>query len=425
MFFKVKLDIELDDCFLSDFFAKFAPELYNLLNTMKQERGQERDSKRTVEKRNPGSRPRIKKEETTGTTGRSKKVIRTGSAYPEEVVKARKKTIIPPPVSSGKRVGKSKPEAAKLDSSKPKRIFKERTSDIFRRNVINKPVQKRFEETETDSFLTTKGKVLRGKLGNRNVIERLDREKGKPVTKAPKNDGTIRLNRFIANSGMCSRREADTYIATGCVTVNGEIVSEMGYKVRTGDSVSFNGKLLSIEKKVYVLLNKPKGFVTTVEDPHAEKTVMDLVQHACFERIYPVGRLDKNTTGLLLFTNDGDLTKRLTHPKYNRKKIYHVHLDQKVTKSHLDEIVNGITLEDGFVAADSVSYADEEDKKQVGIEIHSGKNKIVRRIFEHLGYKVVRLDRVYFCGLTKKNLPRGKWRFLTQDEVNMLKMSSN
>ena len=392
---------------------------------MKRERGQERDSKRTVEKRSPGSRPRIKKDETTGTTGRSKKVIRTGSAYPEEVVKARKKTVIPPPVSAGKRIGKSKSEAAKAESAKPRRVFKERTSDIFRRNVINKPVQKRFEETETDSLMTTKGKVLRGRLGKRNVIEGLDREKRNPVSKAPKNDGTIRLNRFIANSGMCSRREADTYIATGCVTVNGEIVSEMGHKVMTGDSVSFNGKLLSIEKKVYVLLNKPKGFVTTVEDPHADKTVMDLVQHACFERIYPVGRLDKNTTGLLLFTNDGDLTKRLTHPKYNRKKIYHVHLDQKVTKAHLDEIVNGVTLEDGFVAADSVSYADEEDKKQVGIEIHSGKNKIVRRIFEHLGYKVVRLDRVYFCGLTKKNLPRGKWRFLTQDEVNMLKMSSN
>ena len=333
--------------------------------------------------------------------------------------------MIPPPTGVGKRIGKSRPEAAKTESPQPKRVFKERTSDIFRRNVINKPVQKRFEETETDSFVGAKGKVLRGKQGNRKVIEELDRGKRSPAAKKPVNDGTIRLNRFIANSGMCSRREADTYIATGCVTVNGEIISEMGYKVKMGDSVSFNGKLLSIEKKVYVLLNKPKGFVTTVEDPHADKTVMDLVQHACYERIYPVGRLDKSTTGLLLFTNDGDLTKRLTHPKYNRKKIYHVHLDQKVTKAHLDEIVNGVTLEDGFVAADSVSYADEEDKKQVGIEIHSGKNKIVRRIFEHLGYKVVRLDRVYFCGLTKKNLPRGKWRFLTQDEVNMLKMSSN
>jgi len=392
---------------------------------MKRERGQERDVKRTVDKRSPGSRPRIKKEGAAGTTGRTNKVIRTGTAYPEEVVKARKKTVIPPLPVSGKRIGKSRPETSKEETARPKRVFKERTSDIFRRDVINKPAPKRFEETETDTFLTTKGKVLRGKLGKRNVIEGLDREKRKPLSKKPANDGTIRLNRFIANSGMCSRREADTYIATGCVTVNGEIISEMGHKVQPGDSVSFNGKLLSIEKKVYVLLNKPKGFVTTVEDPHADKTVMELVKNACYERIYPVGRLDKNTTGLLLFTNDGDLTKRLTHPKYNRKKIYHVHLDQKVTKSHLDEIVNGVTLEDGFVAADSVSYADEEDKKQVGIEIHSGKNKIVRRIFEHLGYKVVRLDRVYFCGLTKKNLPRGKWRFLTQEEVNMLKMSSN
>ncbi len=392
---------------------------------MKRERGQERDSMRTVGKRSPGSRPRIRKEETGGTTGRSKKVIRTGTAYPEEIVKARKKTVIPPLVSAGKRIGKSRPEAPKSETVRPKRVFKERTSDIFRRTVINKPVEKRFEATETDSFLTTKGKVLRGKLGKKNVIESLDKEKKNPVAKRAKNDGSIRLNRFIANSGMCSRREADTYIATGCVTVNGDIVSEMGHKVQIGDSVSFNGKLLSPEKKIYVLLNKPKGFVTTVEDPHADKTVMDLVKNACYERIYPVGRLDKSTTGLLLFTNDGDLTKRLTHPKYNRKKIYHVHLDEKVSRSHLDEIVNGVTLEDGFVAADSVSYADEEDKKQVGIEIHSGKNKIVRRIFEHLGYKVVRLDRVYFCGLTKKNLPRGKWRFLTQDEVNMLKMSSN
>lgn len=234
----------------------------------------------------------------------------------------------------------------------------------------------------------------------------------------------MRLNRYIANAGLCSRREADTFIATGCVTVNGKIVSEMGYQVKSGDQVSFNGKIISTEKKVYLLLNKPKGYVTTLEDPHADKTVMELVSSACSERIYPVGRLDKGTTGLLLFTNDGDLTKRLTHPKYNRKKIYHVHLDQKVTKEHLRQIVEGITLEDGFVVADSVSYVSEDDKKQVGVEIHSGKNKIVRRIFEYLGYKVVKLDRVYFCGLTKKNLPRGKWRFLTQDEVNLLKMSS-
>ena len=392
---------------------------------MKRERGQERGPKRTVEARIPGSRPRIRKEESSGSSGRRKKVIRTGTAYPEEIVKARKNVALPIPTGTGKRTGKSRPETPKDEIKAPKRLIKERTSDVFRRTVINKPVEKRFEATETDSFLTTKGKVLRGSLGKKNVISTLDREKKNPISKKPKNDGTIRLNRFIANSGMCSRREADTYIATGCVTVNGEIVSEMGHKVLPGDSVSFNGKLLSIEKKVYVLLNKPKGFVTTVEDPHADRTVMDLVKNACFERIYPVGRLDKNTTGLLLLTNDGDLTKRLTHPKYNRKKIYHVHLDQKVSRTHLDEIINGVTLEDGFVAADSVSYSDEEDKKQVGIEIHSGKNKIVRRIFEHLGYKVVKLDRVYFCGLTKKNLPRGKWRFLEQEEVNMLKMSSN
>jgi len=235
----------------------------------------------------------------------------------------------------------------------------------------------------------------------------------------------MRLNRYIANAGLCSRREADTYIATGCVTVNGKIVSEMGYQVLFGDTVSFNGRVISSEKKVYVLLNKPKGYVTTSDDPHADKTVMELVANACPERIYPVGRLDKSTTGLLLFTNDGDLTKRLTHPKYNRKKIYHVFLDQKVSKNHLQEIIDGVTLEDGFVAADSVSYVSEEDKKQVGIEIHSGKNKIVRRIFEHLGYKVVKLDRVYFCGLTKKDLPRGRWRMLTEDEVNLLKMTSS
>ena len=235
----------------------------------------------------------------------------------------------------------------------------------------------------------------------------------------------MRLNRYIANAGLCSRREADTYIGTGCVTVNGKIVSEMGYQVLFGDTVSFNGRVISSEKKVYVLLNKPKGYVTTSDDPHADKTVMELVANACPERIYPVGRLDKSTTGLLLFTNDGDLTKRLTHPKYNRKKIYHVFLDQKVSKNHLQEIIDGVTLEDGFVAADSVSYVSEEDKKQVGIEIHSGKNKIVRRIFEHLGYKVVKLDRVYFCGLTKKDLPRGRWRMLTEDEVNLLKMTSS
>jgi 23S rRNA pseudouridine2605 synthase len=272
--------------------------------------------------------------------------------------------------------------------------------------------------------MNREGKVLRGRFGRLNLHGEKIAAPGQGNKNPKKNEGTIRLNRYIANAGLCSRREADTFIATGCVTVNGKIVSEMGFQVKPGDQVSFNGKIINTERKVYLLLNKPKGFVTTVEDPHAEKTVMDLIKNACPERIYPVGRLDMNTTGLLLFTNDGDLTKRLTHPKYNRKKIYHVFLDKKVTKAHLQEIVDGVTLDDGFVVADSVSYVSEEDKKQVGIEIHSGKNKIVRRIFEHLGYKIVKLDRVYFCGLTKKNLPRGKWRFLTKDEINLLKMSS-
>ncbi len=240
--------------------------------------------------------------------------------------------------------------------------------------------------------------------------------------KGYKLDEKIRLNRFLANSGVCSRREADTFIQSGCVTVNGKIVSELGVKVTTNDDVRFNGEQLNPERKVYLLLNKPKGFVSTTDDPQERKTVMNLVENACSERIYPVGRLDKDTTGLLLFTNDGDLAKRLTHPSYTRKKIYHAHLDKPLTKNDLLEIAKGIELEDGFIAADSINYVNEEDKREVGIEIHSGKNRIVRRIFSHLGYEVEKLDRVLFAGLTKKNLPRGKWRFLTTMEINQLKM---
>jgi 23S rRNA pseudouridine2605 synthase len=268
------------------------------------------------------------------------------------------------------------------------------------------------------------GKVIRGRFGEQNLRDRSDSRIERIKSVKREDDGTIRLNRFIANAGICSRREADTFIASGVVTVNGKPVNEMGIRVKPGDDVRFNGQRISAERKVYVLLNKPKGFVTTVEDPHADRTVMELISNACPERIYPVGRLDRTTTGLLLFTNDGDMTKRLTHPKYNRKKIYHVHLDKNVSKNDLQQIVDGITLEDGFVAADSVSYVDPEDKKQVGIEIHSGKNRVVRRIFAHLGYKVQKLDRVYFCGLTKKNLPRGRWRFLSEEEVSFLKMGS-
>ncbi len=234
----------------------------------------------------------------------------------------------------------------------------------------------------------------------------------------------LRLNKYLANAGVCSRREADEYITNGSVKVNGEVVTELGTKVTRKDSVLFNDQPVSLERKVYVLLNKPKDTVTTSDDPQGRQTVMDLVRNASQERIYPVGRLDRNTTGVLLLTNDGDLASKLTHPKYVKKKIYHVWLDKDVEETDLAKIAAGIELEDGPIHADAIAYANEEDKNQVGIEIHSGKNRIVRRIFEHLGYRVVKLDRVYFAGLTKKNLPRGRWRHLTQQEVNILKMGA-
>ena len=234
----------------------------------------------------------------------------------------------------------------------------------------------------------------------------------------------IRLNKFLANAGICSRREADEFITAGVVSVNGEIVTELGTKIKRTDEVKFHDQPVSIERKVYVLLNKPKDCVTTSDDPQERKTVMDFVKGACKERIYPVGRLDRNTTGVLLLTNDGDLASKLTHPKYLKKKIYHVYCDKNVTKADLDQIVQGITLDDGEIHADAISYASDTDKSQVGIEIHSGKNRIVRRIFESLGYRVIKLDRVYFAGLTKKGLRRGDWRYLTEQEVNMLRMGS-
>ena len=234
----------------------------------------------------------------------------------------------------------------------------------------------------------------------------------------------LRLNKFLANAGVCSRREADEFIQAGVVTVNGEIVTELGTKILRTDLVKFHDQPVSIEKKVYVLLNKPKDYVTTSDDPQQRKTVMDLVKNACTERIYPVGRLDRNTTGVLLLTNDGDLASKLTHPKYLKKKIYHVYLDKNVTAHDLQQIADGIQLEDGEIKADDIQYAHPTDKKQVGIEIHSGKNRIVRRIFESLGYRVQKLDRVQFAGLTKKNLKRGDWRYLTEEEVDRLRMGA-
>lgn len=256
----------------------------------------------------------------------------------------------------------------------------------------------------------------------RKVITR--RRQPKEMPKTGHESDLIRLNKYIASTGVCSRREADEFIAAGLVTVNGKLITELGVKVSPGDVVKYNGETLREEKKVYIIMNKPKDYITTVEDPHAKKTVLELLKGACKERIYPVGRLDRNTTGVLLLTNDGDITKRLTHPKFEKLKIYHVYLNKNFKQADMEKIMMGITLEDGFIKADTVNYADPTDKSQVGIEIHSGRNHIVRRIFEHLGYDVVKLDRVYFAGLTKKNLHRGEWRFLSEQEVTMLKMNA-
>ena len=234
----------------------------------------------------------------------------------------------------------------------------------------------------------------------------------------------VRLNKFIANSGVCSRREADNFILAGVVTVNGEVVTELGTKVNIAtDDIRFNGERLKGESKVYIVMNKPKGYVTTASDPHADKTVMDLLK-GCPTRVFPVGRLDKNTTGVLMFTNDGEIAEKLTHPSYDKKKIYQVSLDSKLRGEDYDKILKGIELSDGVIAADELEYIEEDDHRKLGIEIHSGKNRIVRRIFESLGYEVKALDRVYFAGLTKKGLKRGEWRYLSEGETNLLKMGA-
>ena len=247
--------------------------------------------------------------------------------------------------------------------------------------------------------------------------------KGEKVPLASE-DEKIRLNRFISVSGICSRRQADELIQAGLISVNGQVVTELGVKVSRNDDIRYNGERIKSEKPVYLLLNKPKDYVTTVKDPHASRNVMNLIRDACTERIYPVGRLDRNTTGVLLFTNDGDLAKTLTHPSYKKKKIYYITLDKSLTQGDFEKILKGFDLEDGFIQADDLSYPEPNDRKKIGLEIHSGRNRIVRRIFEHLGYRVRKLDRVYFAGLTKKGLMRGKWRFLTQKEINMLKMGA-
>lgn len=266
----------------------------------------------------------------------------------------------------------------------------------------------------------TSNRGMRSEQSPKRSYRAGDRPERYPKYAPSKMPDEMRLNRFLAQSGLCSRREADDYIQAGLVTVNGVVVSELGTKVKPTDDVRFNDERIQGEKKVYLVLNKPKGYVTSMDDPHADKTVMDLVKNACTERIYPVGRLDKNSVGLLLFTNDGDVASQLTHPSLEKKKIYQVTLDKPLTRADMERIAEGITLEDGEVYADEIAYAS-ENKKEVGIEIHSGRNRIVRRIFEHLGYSVQKLDRVYYAGITKKNLKRGAWRFLTREEVERLK----
>ena len=301
---------------------------------------------------------------------------------------------------------------ARPGSAKP---FGKRTEGGFKSKPQGrgaaKPYGKRNDEGRNDRPRSTESRSERPRSTERRSY---------PKFNPNKQTGEVRLNRFVAQSGICSRREADELIAAGLVSINGEIVTELGSKVKPGDEVRFNGERIQGEKHVYLLLNKPKGYVTTLEDDHAAKTVMELIEGACSERVYPVGRLDKNSLGLLLFTNDGDITRTLTHPSLKKKKVYEVTLDQPLTRADFETLAEGVTLEDGEAYFDEISWL-KDDKKSVGVEIHSGRNRIVRRMFEHLGYQVTKLDRVYYAGLTKKNLKRGAWRFLTVDEVNRLK----
>ena len=333
----------------------------------------------------------------------------------------------------GERSFGDKPRYEHRDGDKPRRQYGDKPA-YGERNFGDKP---RYEHRDGDKPRRQYGdKPAYGerKFGDKKYGDRKfgdkpykpgprkhdDKPASYPKFTPEKQVGEMRLNRFLAQSGLCSRREADDFITAGLVTVNGQIVTQLGTKVLPTDEVKFNDSRVQGEKKVYLVLNKPKGYVTSLDDPHAGKTVMDLVEGACTERIYPVGRLDKNSLGLLLFTNDGDLTKQLTHPSYLKKKIYQVTLDKPLARADMDRIAEGITLEDGEIFADEISYV-KENKQEIGIEIHSGRNRIVRRIFEFLGYTVTKLDRVYYAGLTKKNLKRGAWRFLSREEVERLK----
>ena len=314
-----------------------------------------------------------------------------------------------------RRFDDDKPRGGRRFDDRPRRRFDNEDKPRRRFNDDDRPRggNRRFDDRPRRRF-DDEEEPRRGRKG-------YVREKD-PLYDRPKATGEIRLNKYLADCGICSRREADDLIKAGCVEVNGEVITTMGYKVKTEDKVVYGGQTLNREKLRYILLNKPKGYITTSDDPYERDTVMELVQNACPERVYPVGRLDKQTTGLLLFTNDGDLAKKLTHPSSEIPKLYHVILDKPLTKNDMQRIAEGIELDDGPIAADNIAYdQDDDSKKSIGIELHSGRNRIVRRIFEHLGYEVTKLDRVMFAGLDKYKLPRGEWRFLTDLEVVNLK----
>lgn len=328
-----------------------------------------------------------------------------GRQSKSEPTPIKRKTPIKKTQSSEKDFSKSKELSGSKETPKSREIPK--SKEFARKREI--PGNREIPRSKDKNFRPHPEKIKNFKV------------KSEPVP-VKKDSDTVRLNKYISNSGICSRREADTYIKAGSVRVNGEVVTEMGYQVKPGDVVKFDDSTISPETKRYILLNKPKNFITTMDDEKGRKTVMDLIANATQERIYPVGRLDKSTTGLLLFTNDGEMAKKLTHPKHQVKKIYHVTLDQKLAMADMQKIAANFELDGKMVYVDAISYIDDQPKNEIGIEIHSGRNRIVRRIFEHFGYAVTKLDRVYFAGLTKKSLPRGMWRPLTQQEINNLKM---
>ncbi|MDE6146462.1 MAG: rRNA pseudouridine synthase, partial [Bacteroidales bacterium] len=319
--------------------------------------------------------------------------------------------------------GQDRPRRSFGDNDRPRRSFGDRprsSSYGDRRGYSNG--KRSFNKPDFNYFRDEDESGISKMISRRPQVDSNGYSDNDHVTIPMKDE--VRLNKFIANSGICSRREADNFILAGVVTVNGEVVTELGTKVNIStDDIRFNGERLKGEAKVYIIMNKPKGYVTTASDPHADRTVMDLLK-GCGSRVFPVGRLDKNTTGVLMFTNDGEIAEKLTHPSYDKKKIYQVSLDGKLKKEDYDMILSGVELPDGMIAADALEYIEEDDHRKLGIEIHSGKNRIVRRIFESLGYEVKALDRVYFAGLTKKGLKRGEWRFLTEGEVNLLRMGA-